>query len=152
VAAALSRQQRLNDSPGWFGDAAIRRQEARRARRCVECGAAVRKARAVYCSRICQWKFHGRFFWDSARSYVFRRDRFTCRSCRSRRRVRDLEVDHIVEIARGGAPLAYDNLQTLCRSCHREKTRSFLRSRGPVPAARGPGGLPTAEPGDWFPA
>jgi 5-methylcytosine-specific restriction endonuclease McrA len=48
--------------------------------------------------------------------------------CRSRRRVRELEVDHIVEIARGGAALEYSNLQTVCRSCHRSKTRAFLAS------------------------
>lgn len=37
-------------------------------------------------------------------------------------------MDHIVEIARGGAALEYSNLQTVCRTCHRAKTRAFLRS------------------------
>jgi 5-methylcytosine-specific restriction endonuclease McrA len=71
--------------------------------------------------------FHGHYFWDSARSYVMLRDRYTCQICRVRHRARELDVDHIVEIARGGAALEYSNLQTVCRSCHRRKTREFLR-------------------------
>ncbi len=43
-------------------------------------------------------------------------------------RARSLEVDHIVEVARGGASLDYLNLQTVCRPCHRTKTRAFLRA------------------------
>jgi 5-methylcytosine-specific restriction endonuclease McrA len=80
--------------------------------------------------------FHGHYFWDSARSYVMLRDRYTCRLCGQRRRARELDVDHIVEIARGGAALEYSNLQTVCRSCHREKTRAFLRqSRTAAPGS-----------------
>ena len=85
--------------------------------------------RSPYCSRRCQWKFHGHYFWDSARSYTMLRDRYTCRLCGRRRRARDLDVDHIVEIARGGAALEYSNLQTVCRDCHRSKTAAFLRAR-----------------------
>lgn len=98
----------------------------------MECRAALPTSRTPYCSRICRWKFHGHYFWDSARIYVLRRDRYTCIACGSRRRVRELEVDHIVEIARGGAALEYSNLQTLCRPCHRAKTRKFLTSEGPA--------------------
>lgn len=81
------------------------------------------------------------------------RDRYTCQSCRRRLRARHLEVDHVVEIARGGPSLDYLNLQTLCRPCHREKTRRFLRERG----GRGRTGpavmLPVGEwSADWFPA
>jgi 5-methylcytosine-specific restriction enzyme A len=57
------------------------------------------------------------------------RDRYVCQICRTRRRARELDVDHIVEIARGGAALEYSNLQTVCRTCHRAKTREFLRAR-----------------------
>ncbi len=84
---------------------------------------------------------------------MFRRDRFTCQIFRRRYRVRFLEVDHIVEIARGGAPLDYLNLQTVCRPCHRRKTSQFLRAR-PRGAA---GPLPILPPNDdwgadWFPS
>jgi 5-methylcytosine-specific restriction protein A len=54
------------------------------------------------------------------------RDRYTCQVCHRRQRARTLEVDHVVEVARGGASLDYLNLQTLCRRCHSAKTRRFL--------------------------
>ncbi len=114
-------------SAAWFGDGARRRAEARRDARCVECRRALSSHRTPYCSRRCQWMFHGHYFWDSARSYVMLRDRYTCRICGVRHRARELDVDHIVEIARGGAALEYSNLQTVCRQCHGRKTRGFLR-------------------------
>ena len=116
-------------SAAWFSDGARRRAEARRTARCVECGTELPGHRSPYCSRRCQWKFHGHYFWDSARSYVMLRDRYTCRVCGTRHRARDLEVDHIVEVALGGAALEYSNLQTVCRACHRVKTEAFLRGR-----------------------
>jgi 5-methylcytosine-specific restriction endonuclease McrA len=62
------------------------------------------------------------------------RDRYTCQICKVRRRARELDVDHIVEIARGGAALEFSNLQTVCRACHRQKTGRFLRqARGERP-------------------
>jgi 5-methylcytosine-specific restriction endonuclease McrA len=122
-------------SAAWFGDGARRRAEARRSARCVECGRSLVSHRTPYCSRKCRWKFHGHYFWDSARSYVMLRDRYTCRLCGTRRRARELDVDHIVEVAAGGAALEYSNLQTVCRPCHRAKTRRFLaeRTRGELP-------------------
>jgi len=116
-------------SAAWFGDGARLRREARASARCVECGKGLPSHRSPYCSRRCQWRFHGHYFWDSARSYVLLRDRYTCRLCGTRRRARDLDVDHIVEIARGGAALEYSNLQTVCRRCHRAKTREFMAGR-----------------------
>ena len=122
-------------SAAWFSDGARRRAEARRAARCVECGKELPNHRTPYCSRRCQWKFHGHYFWDSARSYVMLRDRYTCRVCGDRHRARDLEVDHIVEVVLGGAALEYSNLQTVCRACHRAKTQAFNRTRSPSSAA-----------------
>ncbi|HTW77857.1 MAG TPA: HNH endonuclease signature motif containing protein [Thermoplasmata archaeon] len=125
-------------SAAWFSDGARRRREARRDARCVECGRGLASRRTPYCSRRCQWKFHGHYFWDSARSYAMLRDRYTCQICGVRRRARELDVDHIVEIARGGAALEYSNLQTVCRACHRAKTEAFRLERqraGAVPPA-----------------
>ena len=121
-------------SAAWFSDGAARRTAARRAGLCVECGVALGSHRTPYCSRRCRWKFHGHYFWDSARSYVMLRDRYTCRLCGSRRRARELDVDHIVEIALGGPALEYSNLQTVCRPCHRAKTGQFRRARSSVAA------------------
>ncbi len=119
----------------WFSDGAVRRATARREGRCVECGVSLASHRTPYCSRRCRWRFHGHYFWDSARSYVLLRDRYTCRICGARHRARELDVDHIVEIALGGPALEYSNLQTVCRSCHREKTERFRRTR---PRGRAP--------------
>ncbi len=116
-------------SAAWFSDGARRRAEARRAARCVECGRSLSSHRTPYCSRRCRWQFHGHYFWDSARSFVMLRDRYTCRLCGRRRRARELDVDHILEIAAGGAALEYSNLQTVCRGCHRAKTAAFRRAR-----------------------
>ncbi|WP_374223780.1 HNH endonuclease [Streptomyces sp. ISL-11] len=54
----------------------------------------------------------------SRRSRALARDRFRCQFCGSRQ---ELEVDHIVPVARGGT-WAPSNLRTLCRPCHRQKT------------------------------
>lgn len=119
----------LRNSSAWFSEGAALKLAARRGRRCVECGKALPTRRTPYCSRRCQWRFQGRYFWDAARTYVIHRDRFTCQRCRRRFRVAELEVDHRLEIARGGPSLEYENLQTICRSCHRAKTAGFLRER-----------------------
>jgi 5-methylcytosine-specific restriction protein A len=42
-----------------------------------------------------------------------------CRVCGSDA---DLEVDHIIEVADGGALLSHENAQTLCGTHHRQKT------------------------------
>ncbi|MGW6597900.1 HNH endonuclease [Streptomyces sp. NPDC055036] len=51
------------------------------------------------------------------------RDGFACVRCGARE---DLEVDHIVPIARGGT-WTLDNAQTLCKGCHSEKTLNDRR-------------------------
>lgn len=57
--------------------------------------------------------------WPSIRAQVLARDRFTCQMCGGRS---DLEVDHIIPVARGGS-WEPSNLQTLCSDCHKDKTR-----------------------------
>lgn len=38
-------------------------------------------------------------------------------------------VDHKHEISDGGAPLDYDNLESMCRACHERKTKAKKRER-----------------------
>ena len=59
--------------------------------------------------------------WPSIRAQVLARDRFTCQMCGKRS---ELEVDHIVPVAKGGS-WEMENLWTLCRDDHRSKTRKF---------------------------
>ncbi len=49
---------------------------------------------------------------------IYERDGNRCRKCG--RRTGDLEIDHIVPIAKGGKT-TYDNLQTLCHRCNMQK-------------------------------
>ncbi len=131
-----SRRTRLNDRAGWFGEGALRRQEARRFHRCVECSQVLASPRAVYCSPRCRRLHHARYFWDAARRVVLRRDGYRCQGCGRRLRARELEVDHVKELVRGGKPLDPENLQSLCRPCHRAKTAPLLRLR-PDPSPDG---------------
>ncbi|MDD3841546.1 MAG: HNH endonuclease [Bacilli bacterium] len=49
---------------------------------------------------------------------IYQRDHYRCQKCG--RQTNDLEVDHIVPIAKGGKS-TYDNLQTLCHRCNSAK-------------------------------
>ncbi|MCL4413416.1 MAG: HNH endonuclease, partial [Actinobacteria bacterium] len=63
------------------------------------------------------------------RRAVFARDGYRCQGCGRRLRARELDVDHVRELVRGGKPLDPGNLQSLCRPCHRAKTAPLLRLR-----------------------
>lgn len=60
------------------------------------------------------------------------RDGNQCVQCGSTGR---LEVDHILNVARGGTH-DLDNLQTLCAACHRKKTQEEARQARAVKQAR----------------
>lgn len=51
------------------------------------------------------------------RQYVFQRDHCQCKSCGSSTQ---LEIDHIIPLAKGGTN-DISNLQTLCRTCNQRK-------------------------------
>lgn len=57
------------------------------------------------------------------------------------------EVDHITPIADGGARLAWDNLHSLCGTCHRRKTGQDVRKRRQKHAAEGTKPARTAQEG-----
>mgnify|MGYP000004505699 CR=1 FL=1 len=75
--------------------------------------------------------------WDKRRQRILERDCGLCQECLRQGRVTvcghkpySAWCDHIVPKAEGGTD-DDDNLQTLCRSCHTEKTaREALRGRG----------------------
>lgn len=60
--------------------------------------------------------------WNAVRAAVFRRDGWRCRKCGKAGR---LECDHVQPLERDPEqdPYDIDGLQTLCRSCHIEKSR-----------------------------
>ena len=69
--------------------------------------------------------------WAAARRAVFERDGYRCVMCGKAGR---LECDHITPLERepGQDPFDPNGLQTLCRSCHIEKT---ARENRPAPTA-----------------
>ncbi len=73
--------------------------------------------------------------WATVRRYVFERDGHRCVECGKAGR---LECDHITSLERepGQDPFDPNGLQTLCRSCHIEKTaRENRRELTPAEAA-----------------
>lgn len=57
---------------------------------------------------------------NKMRFSIYERDGHKCRKCGISDRYADLEIDHIIPIAKGGKS-TYDNLQTLCHKCNVEK-------------------------------
>ncbi len=55
---------------------------------------------------------------NKLRFAIYARDGHRCRKCG--RKTDDLEIDHIIPIAKGGKT-TYNNLQTLCRYCNKKK-------------------------------
>ncbi len=60
---------------------------------------------------------------NKIRFSIYERDNYRCRVCG--RKTSDLEIDHIKPISKGGKS-DYDNLQTLCRMCNKNKGDTFF--------------------------
>jgi len=57
----------------------------------------------------------------SVRKYVYGRDNFQCQSCGKQGTETQLNVDHIIPLAKGGSN-DLSNLQTLCYQCNQAKS------------------------------
>lgn len=75
---------------------------------------------------------YGSRAWQSVRVLVLARDRWSCRIRLPGCEGRAVAVDHIVELADGGAPFDPANLQAACTSCNSAKgnMRRGARLRG----------------------
>lgn len=73
--------------------------------------------------------FYGTSQWQRLReSYINQHP--LCEHCERRGLITPAqEVDHIVELIDGGDKLSWDNLQSLCTTCHRIKTGEEKRKR-----------------------
>lgn len=58
---------------------------------------------------------------NKMRFSIYQRDGYRCRKCGVSQEYAQLEIDHIIPIAKGGKS-TYDNLQTLCHKCNAEKS------------------------------
>lgn len=90
---------------------------------CVACMKPVPQGRRRYCSNACLRTFTRNHTWYFVRKDILRRDRYTCQICRQRFRVRLLDIDHIIPLQMQGQPYDKNNLRTLCKTCHKAKTR-----------------------------
>jgi len=93
------------------------------ARKCRNCDKQVGRGRRYYCSEECLREFTEDHTWAPVRAFVLKRDRYRCSICNQRLRKSRLDVDHIVPIRMGGNPYDKENLRTLCKDCHKAKTR-----------------------------
>lgn len=57
----------------------------------------------------------------SVRKYVYARDNFQCQSCGKKGAETQLNIDHIIPLAKGGSN-DLSNLQTLCYQCNQAKS------------------------------
>lgn len=63
---------------------------------------------------------------NEMRRKIYERDNYRCRCCGRSQNEVDLEIDHIVPIAKGGKSTS-DNLQTLCTECNKRKGTTIHR-------------------------
>jgi 5-methylcytosine-specific restriction endonuclease McrA len=93
-----------------------------------------KRSNALCCSPDCTEIFHEKYVmsWGKIRWMCFERDNFTCVKCgkafNDKMAYYDgvLNADHIIPVAEGGET-TLDNLQTLCKECHDEKTLLDVR-------------------------
>jgi len=90
---------------------------------CRNCEQPVAENRRHYCSKECMDEFVRDHFWYYVRKDVLKRDRYRCSICKQRFRKKQLDVDHIIPVQMGGQLFDKDNLRTLCKECHKAKSR-----------------------------
>ena len=74
---------------------------------------------------------------DKMRFAIYSRDNNRCRKCGRLGVFKDLEIDHIFPISKGGKSEP-DNLQTLCKSCNEKKSNTVERgAKAPEYMTRG---------------
>ena len=111
---------------------------------CPWCGGEVNNKRRRFCCDECRQAFANATVWNRGRDpYSLRmlyRDNFTCQECGEFHAFinefgmiipiddGELEVHHIVPVAEGGGD-EQQNLSTLCKRCHKEKTKEMLRKK-----------------------
>ena len=108
------RFPRVSDTPDRFRDGQ---------KLCRNCEKFVSSGRRYYCSIQCMSEFNRNNTWYWVRKDVLKRDRYSCRICKGRFRKRFLDVDHIAPVRMGGNVFEKANLRTLCKDCHKRKTK-----------------------------
>jgi len=111
----MARYPRIRDTPDKF--------DSFGGKLCRNCDSLVSIRRRHYCSVRCMNTFMRDNSWFFVRKDVLRRDRYRCSICFVRKRKNLLDVDHIIPVQMGGGLFDKQNLRTLCRECHKAKTK-----------------------------
>ncbi|MBT3720886.1 HNH endonuclease [archaeon] len=113
----MSRYPKISNTPNKFDSLGNKL--------CRNCENKIAENRRHYCSKKCMNEFNRNNSWFWVRKDVLRRDRYTCQICKNRMRKIFLDVDHIIPINMATHRNPYDknNLRTLCKECHKAKTK-----------------------------
>lgn len=109
----------------WSGDGSL----------CQVCNNEITdKRRSVFCSKKCSSWWENNHVWRRARTAARRRDKYSCIICGVHRNEEPVDVDHRNPIngINYNIPSCIhhqDNLQTLCKTHHKEKTASEASAR-----------------------
>jgi len=90
---------------------------------CRNCETPVLAGRRHYCSETCMETFNRNNSWYWIRKDILKRDNYKCSICKQRFRKRELDVDHIIAVHMGGQLFDKRNLRTLCKECHKAKSK-----------------------------
>lgn len=111
----MPRYPRISDTPARF--------DPDGSKLCRNCDNPVSKERRHYCSSVCMKEFYRKNSWHMVRMDVLKRDGYRCSICLIRKIKSELDVDHIIPVRMGGKFFEKENLRTLCRECHKAKSR-----------------------------
>ena len=111
----MSRYPRISDTPDKFDSFGNKL--------CRNCDKLIAERRRHYCSQNCMAEFNRNNSWYFVRKDVLRRDNYRCSICEKRFRKAELNVDHIIPIQMGGKFFEKANLRTLCKECHKSKSK-----------------------------
>jgi 5-methylcytosine-specific restriction enzyme A len=90
---------------------------------CRNCDQLIAKTRKHYCSKACMNQFNRNNTWFFVRKDILVRDNYKCSICKERFKKSKLDVDHIIPLQMGGNFFEKENLRTLCKECHKAKSR-----------------------------
>ena len=77
-------------------------------------------------------EFYKTYHWQKVRELQLNKEPL-CRECAKKGKTTlATVVDHIRPIEQGGAMLDWDNLQSLCESCHNRKSGKEKRGKGGI--------------------
>ena len=110
--------------------------------RCRFHGLPVGKGRRTACSPECSQAQRRLAFWDAMCYAAWERDQHRCQECgqelvRRGTTYQGVEYEypqgatyhHVIEVNEGGGQLGLDNIITLCKPCHAQKTAEYAARR-----------------------